>query len=188
MARLQLTSRAFLILIAGAILTAGVVKAVSEHIVEVNDGQEITLAAEGFDPRSLLSGHYAQVQYEISRFELPEEKDEGVLSDYDRWTPLWVEIVKGTEGWSVKQVQAASPAAASDDGVWVRARSRGRSVIRLQYGIERIYAQQAEAEALEDLLRSNEDVVEVIASLGTDNRLRLKGLVVNGQRKDFTWW
>lgn len=189
MSKLSLTSRGFLIALAGAILSAGLVKAVAGHIQAVEKGAEMTLAAEGYDPRTLLSGHYAQMRYDINGFDPPSATGGEAplpVAATRGWRPVFVQLTQTEDGWTVTQVARRLPEGA--EGLWVRAQARGRGFLALRYGIERIYAQQKEAEALEALLRSQDDEVSVVVSFGDDRRLRLKGLIINGQRRDFAWW
>ena len=203
---LKLSPRSLLILLAGVILTAGLVKAVVGHIQQVGSGEEITLIANGYDPRSLLSGHYAVLRYGVSNTNL---RDNGVALPFTGSVPVWVQFEPATppqvdqglqtetgNGFDpptgpVRNWQVADYALERGDGEgpWVQAEAsrRGESVF-FRYGIERFYAQQAEAEALEGLLRSNDDQVEVVAAHGIDGRLRIKALIINGERTDLKWW
>ncbi len=103
--------------------------------------------------------------------------------------------------WQVAGVTINRPDAPPADGRIVAADARYKYAggdMQLRYGIERIYAQQKEAAAIGDALRTGplpadgtepaEPRVQIVASLGSDGRLRLKGIIVDGKRTDFTWW
>ncbi|WP_019962353.1 GDYXXLXY domain-containing protein [Woodsholea maritima] len=58
--------------------------------------------------------------------------------------------------------------------------SSGRDVLNVIYTIERYYADRETALALEAL--RNEDRVQLIASVGAEGRIVIKGLVIDGER------
>src|SRR5690606_3949280 len=61
--------------------------------------------------------------------------------------------------------------------------------ISLDLGIDRIHLDQAQAVALETRLRARENVPAfAVFSIDSGGRARLKGLIVEGQRYDLTWW
>lgn len=176
------------LLIAGLMLSSALLFAVIQHMMMVSGGKELTFAAQGFDPRALLRGHYAQVAYAISR---PNLEAPPALST-KAWQPVWVTIVPAEGDWSVQSVAAAKPDAAPAGGHLVLADAKGwGSGLQLRYGIERIYAQQKEAEAIEHAVRGGPDgdsEIKVVAALGSDGRLRLKAVIVDGTRTNFAWW
>jgi len=178
------------ILLVGLLLSAVLAGAAVQHILAVSSGTELTFTAQAFDPRALLTGHYAQVTYAISR---PMTDEELAIPSSKSWQPVWVAIVPNEGDWKVASITAKKPAAAPADGRLVAAEARylsGTSA-RLRYGIERIYAQQKEAEAISNAVRggpTGDSKVQVVASLGKDGRLRIKAIIVDGTRTDFTWW
>lgn len=179
------------LLAAGLLLSAGLAAAAVMHISAVASGSEVIIPAQAFDPRALLTGHYAQLRYAISQ--AGAEAVAGVAPK-PGWQPVWVAIVPAENDWKAVSVTAQKPAAAPAGGHLVRAEARVHkdSPADLRYGIERIYAQQGEAEAIERAVRavgeSEDSRLKVVAALGRDGRLRVKGLVMGGKRTDLGWW
>jgi len=161
------------------------------HISAVASGSEIIIPAQAFDPRGLLTGHYAQLRYTISQ---AEPATVAGVTPSPGWQPVWVAIAPAEDDWKAVAISAEKPAAAPEGGHLVRADARVRkdSPADLRYGIERVYAQQSEAEAIDRAVRAigeSEDTrLKVVASLGADGRLRVKALIMGGKRTDFGWW
>ena len=64
-------------------------------------------------------------------------------------------------------------------------------VVTLDIGIDRFYADQAEALAIEDALRQagrGGPEAFAIVSVGQDGRARLKGVEIGGRRTELTWF
>lgn len=160
-------------------------------------GQEIMLPMEAVDPRSLLSGHYVQI--DLSQ-RLEGEAVCPASVEGDDWLALRpqgsVYVVAGA-GASREQVQSVgplpvkgaftcqSPTPASEgvDGFpgWLRA----------DLGIDRFYINQTDALRIERVLRE-QNVNEAtrafaIVSVGRDGQARLKGLLIDGERLELTW-
>jgi uncharacterized membrane-anchored protein len=185
------------LVLAGLVLSAALIAAVLIHVRAVAGGTEIVVAAHGFDPRSLLRGNYTELRFAISR---AAKISPPTKSPSRQWQPRWVTIVPDeTTDWRVNAITIERPSNTPVGGKIVRADARffsasedGFADADLRYGIERVYAQQKEAEAISVVLAharpEDETKVQVVASLGTDGRLRLKGLIVEGKRQDFGWW
>ncbi|MFO1187488.1 MAG: GDYXXLXY domain-containing protein [Alphaproteobacteria bacterium] len=177
--------------VAGFLLSAGLVAAAVMHISAVASGSEVVIPAQAFDPRAFLTGHYAQLRYAISQAEAPTLAG---IAPKPGWQPVWVAIAPSENDWKAVSVTANKPAAAPEGGRLLRAEARVRagSPADLRYGIERIYAQQSEAEAIDRAVRvigeGADARLKVVASLGGDGRLRVKGIIMGGQRTDFGWW
>lgn len=179
------------LILVGLALSAGLVGAAVHHVRAVAAGTEILLLTEGFDPRGLLRGHYAEVRYRInSASAVPSEINNSVA--FERG---FVTIVPADGDWAVVAVTRARPSSVPAGGHAIAAKVRGSAepsgYLDILYGIERVYAQQSEAEALERTLRGPDEEtgeVRMAVSLGAEGRLRLKGIVIDGERRDFTWW
>ncbi|MDP2215048.1 GDYXXLXY domain-containing protein [Phenylobacterium sp.] len=177
-------------------------------------GQEVRLAMEAVDPRSLLSGHYAALQLTQT---LPRGRDcPPDLEAHFEGDDSWVALSPGPDG--VHQVTGAGAtrvAALSHGPVVVRGQAQCRrafaepprepvdgvppaddrpreTVVTLDIGVDRFYADQEEAEALEAALRQQGQVAAppafAIVSIGRDGRARLKGVEVGGVRADLNWF
>ncbi|MDP3488625.1 MAG: GDYXXLXY domain-containing protein [Phenylobacterium sp.] len=177
-------------------------------------GQEVRLAMEAVDPRSLLSGHYAALQL-VER--LPDGSDcppdlEAHYGHDDSWVALSpgpdnVHTVSGAGATraealrhgpltvrgqaSCRQAFTTPPREPGEDGPPDGERPQ-ETFISLDIGVDRFYADQTQAEALEaDLRRQGEAQAPpafAIVSIGQDGRGRLKGVEVGGTRADLNWF
>lgn len=178
------------------------------------DGEEVRLAMEAVDPRSLLSGHYAALQ-------LVERLDDGApcppdLEAHYGQNDGWVALSPTADNTHrVSGAGATREAALRHGPVVVRGQADCRQAflapprepneaapptddrpqetfITLDIGVDRFYADQTKAEALEAALRRQGDAAAppafAIVSIGQDGRGRLKGVEVGGTRADLNWF
>jgi hypothetical protein len=165
------------------------------------EGEEVRLAVEAFDPRNLLTGHYAALEFvdrlpEGATCPRPARPTAAVVSgsfsvaraggtSRRRPSPL-ARRRSGSEAGAIVrgQVVCQSPGAGPV--------SRGLpGVVRTDLGVERFYADQKRAQAIEAALRKgagapSEEAPAALAvlSIGRDGRARLKGLIVDGRKID----
>lgn len=177
-------------------------------------GQEVRLAMEAVDPRSLLSGHYAALQL-VQRLDggAPCPPDlEAHYGQNDSWVALspapgGVHRVSGAgasraaalkHGPVVVRGQAdcrqtfLAPPRAPEDAAPSTEERPQETFITLDIGVDRFYADQTQAEALEAALRRQGEAQAppafAIVSIGQDGRARLKGVEVDGTRADLNWF
>ena len=184
-------SQAWAIACVGALLSLALAWSVTAHIRAVETGREIILPAEGYDPRSLLSGHFAQMRYPINQAETADLTENALAGEQHRRhrRGLYVGLKADEEGaWRVTRVSEQAFSAAGVTVVRARGRNRFGDRVQLDYGIERFYAQQKEALELEEILRRRESEVRIVAALGQDRRLRIKAIIIDGHRRDMRWW
>lgn len=153
-------------------------------------GQEVRLAMEAFDPRSLLTGHYAALQ-------LVHTLPPGAACP-DGAPQGWLALRPDGDVHRLAGVAASREAALKLGPVAVRGEAsclgRGGATepqrVTLDIGIDRLHADQQEAQALEAALRAGPDRPQALAlvSVGRDGRARLKGVVVGGRRTDLDWF
>lgn len=181
-------------------------------------GQEVRLAMEAFDPRSLLSGHYAALQM-VQR--LPDGAEcppdlEAHYSSEESWVALspapgGVHQVSGAGGTRAAALRHGTlvvrgeancrqdivtpeppPSEPTIDDDARPETETQQTIITLDIGIDRFYAGQTQAEALEDTLRdqgqADAPAAFAIVSIGQDGRGRLKGVEVGGTRADLNWF
>jgi hypothetical protein len=64
--------------------------------------------------------------------------------------------------------------------------------VTLDIGVRRFHADQDEAERMDRVLRARRPEAAsqafAVVSVGQDGRARLKGVILNGQRTDLSWW
>lgn len=181
------------IVAAAVLLAAALVALVAYEGRARAQGQEVRLAMEAFDPRSLLTGHYAALQLTHA---LPE-----AVACPDGGETGWLALRPDGEVYRMAGAAASREAALKLGPVAVRGSAyciggegpggdgQPRRVT-LDIGVDRLHADQAEAEALEAALRAGPDRPEAVAvvSVGRDGRARLKGVIVGDRRTDLDWF
>jgi hypothetical protein len=161
-----------------------------------SDGQEVVLAINGYDPRSLLTGHYVQFQFRSEHpGGTPCPPGHGGSS---RRPGAWVALKRQGDH------HVATGAALSREA----ARKLGEVVVRgdidclarpapettwvvLDLGLGRLHMDQPQAEAIQKQLVATRDApgtARAVVSVGADGKARLKGLIVNGARTDLGWY
>lgn len=189
---------------ASAVLALGLVGVVVREGVARAQGEEVRLAITGYDPRSLLTGHYVQFQL------VDTVPAEGVC----RWVGKRMEPLGGgwfairRDGAAHRIVGSATTRAAAlklgDIAVRGEANCYGMSWTRpdgqqatspvsvsLDIGVDRIHLDQAEAEALQKALQDQAGEPPAswaVVSVGRDGKARLKGLIVGDRRADLDWF
>ena len=159
-------------------------------------GQEITLPMAAVDPRSLLSGHYVQLNF-TDRLEPGETCPEA--GDWE-WVALrregdiYVaaggapsrELAQSIGSLPVKGAFACSPPTPASDGLEAMP-----GWLTLDLGVDRFHINQTDALRIEQVLREQSPDEETrafaILSVGRDGRARLKALLIDGERFDLSW-
>lgn len=169
-----------------ALLCAVLVWMIADRAAVLRDGREIVLKTEPLDPRDLLRGRYVRLNYDISR--IPPMlfiRDE--IDYFDSGTTIFVRLEEGDDGiWSAREaVVGAIPADSAPDAVWLRGETRFRlsstdNPASVVYGIERFYAPENEAPAIEKRMRDGE-VTEIVVAVATDGRGQIKALRQAGE-------
>lgn len=180
------------ILGAGVLLVAALVGLVAYEGQARAAGQEVRLSMEAFDPRSLLTGHYAALQLTDvlpPGAECPDGGAEGWLALRPDGAVHRLAGAAATREAALKLAPVAVRGTASCVGRSSDEPGSGERVM-LDIGVDRLHADQAEAEALEAALRAGPDQPTALAvvSVGRDGRARLKGVIVGGQRTDLDWF
>ncbi|MEW5688356.1 MAG: GDYXXLXY domain-containing protein [Pseudomonadota bacterium] len=195
------------ILAVAGVLALGLVGLVVREGRARAEGQEVRLAMTGYDPRSLLSGHFVQFQL---RQDLPPAapcpgQSEAGASVEDGWVALRADGARHVAAGAASTREAAlrlapvavrgvltctpglAPQRPGDDD-----RPLEVQTLLLDLGIDRIHLDQAQAEVMErQLRRFDPDAVveaDALVSVGRDGKARLVGVVVGGKRTDLDWW
>jgi hypothetical protein len=184
------------ILAVAAICAASLIGLVISEGYAREGGQEITLPMAAVDPRSLLQGHYVQLNF-TGRLEPTEVCPES--GDWD-WVALRREgdIYVAAGGalsreeaqrvgpLPVKGTFTCSPPTPASEGVepmpgW----------LTLDLGVDRFHVNQADAMRIERVLREQradqETSAFAILSVGRDGRARLRALLIDGERFELSW-
>jgi len=162
-------------------------------------GQEVLLPVQAVDPRSLLSGHYLEIDLNQTlgpSAHCPEEETgwdwialkpigggvygvAGGAQSRDQTEQIGPLAVKGT--FECSSPTPASKTDAAGENGW----------LHLNIGVERFYIDQAQGEHIAQVLRQaplNKPNVFAIVSVSADGQARLKGLQVEGRRLLLNWF
>lgn len=184
--------RPLAIILAGLLLVAALVALVVRENAARDDGQEVALTLQGVDPRDLLTGHY--VAFQLVEPLSPGEMCPVTLMDRDTGTG-WVALSPKAGHWQATGA-AADRAKAGRLGVLT---VRGEAScdpgeiheIRLNIGIDRFHASQADAERISALIRTWNNEARppayALVSIGRDGRARLKGVKIGAERFGLDW-
>lgn len=161
-------------------------------------GQEVKLAMEAVDPRSLLMGHYIDL-------DLTQRMPTGQPCPTDM-------VNRGRTGWLALRPAGDRHVLAGGADTREAARKLGPVVVQghawcrrlgevdgqeenavtLEIGVKRFHAAQADAERMERELRGRlpgePAPAFAVVSVGEDGRARLKAVIIEGQRMDLDWW
>lgn len=159
-------------------------------------GQEVSLAINMYDPRSLLSGHYLQFQLR----DFPPAGSgcpPGTMSS-DGPPPDWVALSPAGARHRVTGAAHTRAQAANLGEIVVRGqafcsapRDDRRPAVTLEIGVDRIHASQAEAEAIAERMGDDDPdhpSAVAVVSVGRDGKARLKGLIAGDRRIDLNWF
>lgn len=179
------------------LLALGLVGTVVRESIARERGREVALAMGGYDPRSLLGGHYLAFQL-LDVGTTPGQCPPGTQALFDP-------AARG-EGWVALRQAGARHRVAGVANSREEARRLGEVVVRgsarcfqrgqrfdspaanvtAELGIDRFYADQPTAEALGRSLQAGGAAPDAaaIVSVGEDGRARLKAVVIAGRRHD----
>lgn len=196
------------ILAAAAVLTLLLVGVVARENFARDQGQEVRLALAGYDPRSLLQGHYVQFQL---REDFPKETPcppgatDLVGLDREGWialkrtgdhhAPAGAARTRG-EALKLGDVAARGWLDCARGSTLVLGAPDVSSpeveMVTLHLGVDRIHLDQKSAEALQaDLQRAVPGGAPpgyAVLSIGRDGKARVKGVIVGKRRIDLTWF
>jgi hypothetical protein len=184
------------ILAIAGICAAALVGLVINESYAREGGQEITLPMAAVDPRSLLSGHYVQLNF-TDRLEAGETCP--AAGDWD-----WVALRRAgdiyvTAGGANSRDEAERLGPLPVKGTFTCMAPAPATLdiaetpgwLTLDLGVDRFHINQTDALRIEQVLRApttDEDTrAFAILSVGRDGRARLKALLIDGERFDLNW-
>jgi uncharacterized membrane-anchored protein len=154
-------------------------------------GTPVVLATQPVDPRSLFSGDYVRLRYDISRLDLAALGG----GQFRRFDPVYVLLRRGEPAWQPVSLHAAMPAAAPGQAV-VRGevvRVGGPSPDRIssapvepryldvRYGIESYFVPEGTGGAIERPAAGA--TVSVRVAVDARGRAAIQALLVNGKER-----
>lgn len=162
------------------LLTIALGYMIGERVKILTDGAEIVLKTEPLDPRDLFRGHYARLNYDVSRI---KKTALATGEKFSRNDPVFVALAAGDDGyWRVVTASKKYPAPEAGQVVmqgtvrWAYSKD-----LRVRYGIEKYFAPKAEALKLEKLTRDRVPV-GVIVRISKSGRAAISGLMINGRK------
>ncbi|HPA38937.1 MAG TPA: GDYXXLXY domain-containing protein [Phenylobacterium sp.] len=175
------------------LLVALLVGLVVRETAARTQGTELRLTMQALDPRDLLTGHYAALDFGQA-LPLGAACPTG-LGPEDK--PGWIAFTPGpvsarVTGFAADRASAArlGPIVAKGKASCWRDTSdlKGPGRVALDLGVRRFHADQKRAEAVEAALRGREPGAAIgVLSVGKDGKPRLKGVIIAGQRMDLDW-
>ncbi len=184
------------ILAAAAVLALVLSGLVVREGVARAQGREVMLEISGYDPRSLLTGHYVQFQIQ-SDLAVGAPCPPGSAASTRR-PKTWVALRRQGDHHVATGVAPNRDAALKLGELAVRGDvdcqtgpTEDSSRVIMNIGVDRLHIDQAQAEAIQKTLqigRGDAATARAIVSVGRDGKARLKGLIVGGKRFELDWY
>lgn len=172
-------------------------------------GREVIVRMQPVDPRALLTGHYVQLSFadvlDPGEACPPITGNDASFGAFGARAEDWlalrrdgdVHVLAGsyaTKAEALKNGEIAARGTARCDPPFTPepgtegAASPG--AVFLNLAVDRYFADQQEAEALEKILRDRDQVdrTAAILSVSEDGTVRTKGVIVDGKRVELTWF
>lgn len=191
------------ILAAGVLLALALVALVVREDRARAAGREVILPVQTVDPRELLTGHYAVLNF-VQPVVAGEACPAGTsvrAPATDQGVNSWIVVARHGETDRVLRVASGERIPRLDAGetavrgrawcdespVW-REGETPATILRLDVGVTRFHADQATAEAIETSLRGRAPNAFAVLSVDADGQARLKALTVGARRYDLDWF
>ncbi len=166
------------LIIAAAAMTLFLVAMIADHQFRRHSGTEVLLDLEPVDPRDLLAGYYVIITTPLHNLD-PSEM--GGDNSFDQGDDVFVLLEpSANENWQAVSIHRERP----PNGLFVHGRVQyaNDSTMRARFNIERYYADEATAQALEERRRANLSSMRLIIAVGDDGRALIRGLEIDGER------
>lgn len=153
-----------------------------DQVQTLRHGTEIVLKTRPIDPRSLFRGHYARLDYAISRINKFKFAAEG--SDIKKRDRIHVRLKPGPDGfWQVAEASTGRLKPA-DGSVILNARVKSiwSTRVLVKYGIERYFAPKDKALDLEKKFRNRRVPIGVIVRVAPHGGVAIGGLMLEGKK------
>ncbi len=177
------------VLAVALVLSGGLVWMIVDRARLLRTGREIVLKTAPMDPRDVFRGHYARLNYEISRIPRKLMTDLKPGMRIRSGTTIHVLLSPGADGfWHPVQARLAAPKTLGPEQVMLKGRLRwnlagtGTGDIPVTYGIERYYASRKRALEVERLGRDREMPLGVIVRVSPSGKAAIAGLMIEGRK------
>jgi uncharacterized membrane-anchored protein len=156
-------------------------------------GTPVVLATRPVDPRSLFSGDYVRLRYEISRLELAGLGGE---REFRRLDPVYVLLRRAAPGWQPVSVHKAMPAERNADQAVVRGEVVGigratadrtaaapveQRYLEVRYGIESYFVPEGAGRAIGR--PGAAETVSMRIAVDARGRAAIQALLVDGKER-----
>ncbi len=171
-------TRMLRLILAAAAMTLFLVAMITDHQVRRQAGTEVLLDLEPVDPRDLLAGYYVIISTPLHNID-PSDIDGD--NDFDPGDDVFVVLEPSADqNWQAVSIHQARP----QEGLYVHGKVRYAhdTTLRARFNIERYYADEDTAQALEARRRANRSSMRLIISVGDDGRALIRGLEIDGER------
>jgi hypothetical protein len=182
------------IMIVAALCALALIGLVVREGAARSGGFEVLLPMEAVDPRSLLSGHYVDINL-TQRLADGAPCPRGGMES--KWLALQpegnVHVVAGGADSRDEAQQIGPVLVRGAFECWEMGGAEGapaQNVVRLDIGVERFHINQTDALRIERALREQqpgETRAFAIVSIGRDGRARLRGLMLDSERLELAW-
>ncbi len=149
----------------------------------LRDGEEIVLRTAPVDPRDLLRGHFVRLDYPASFIEGgPLDPLKAQIGNRQlRHVDVYVSFAEGEEGvHEPVSVTLERPGEMPFLRGTTRYADASIANLRVDYGIDRFYADEFRAPELERNMREGM-VTEIVVAIGTDGTAQIKALRQGGE-------
>ena len=183
--------RPWLIIGAATLLAAALILLVLREYQARQAGTEVALRVQQVDPRSLLSGHYVQLDFmDAAPAGFDCDRVDAKSGQTDNWIALRpIADHHGLTGVATTREAAARLGSPVLRGEVLCLGPADAPQVALKIGIERFHAAEKEAQALEALMRAPGDhAVFALVSVGEDGHARLAGMRVDGRETRLDWF
>ena len=191
-----------------ALMTGFLVYLLGTYLDRRANSPEILIPVEGYDPRDILLGHYANIRTPLNRLDARRLDGDDGFQPGDR---IWVTLETGPDGIArpvalhtsapgsgtvvqgrVRSVRETPRPAHDESGNGDTRQLQSALWIDSSFNIERYYASQERARALQSRLRQGEatrDIgVYLILAIPADGAVLIKGFEIDGERQlDAIW-
>ena len=182
------------------LLLLALLVAVGLHMHALSSGKEIAVPAAGYDPRAVLLGNYVRLRPDPGG-EITRKAAEQIRSDFNLdanrtyvTVDGWIVMAREGDIWDIETILPDKPELSSEPdrgaikGVLsLRAAASGTYTAQSSLNIDRFYANQRDALAIEQAIADRKDV-RVLLAVSRDGQARLKGISVDGERRLISWW
>lgn len=166
------------LLLVAAAMTFFLVAMIADHQFRRHSGTEVLLDLEPVDPRDLLAGYYVIITTPLHNLDPSDIEGDNTFGPGD---DVFVVIEpSANQSWQAASIHRDRP----QEGLYIHGKVRFArdTMMRAQFNIERYYADEATAQALEDRRRANLSSMRLVIAVGNDGRALIRGLEIDGER------